>query len=648
MQNNALNNYLNRTFYTESTDVDSELLDELTLITKQLKLIYVKSRHARIDALRIGDEGNDIRYIIWDSNFWKLFREFVFISYEPKSNKEQDVNLLLESRGFACASICNYLSEKFDHPQVSKMLKDYSCSLGYKMLTDLLGLDPTYDIHELEETVRLSKIFVAYHEIAHVRFKENRRMYDDNAKKLMLNIKFNSQIGSSAVIDDKLFVDANNMLLSDSFSIKQKEELCADFYAFGTMKNLLTGNSGDEAIPDDKKALFSSLFISINALNRFIVIKSTIDNIWNRYLDIENNSGQRDRHFYAARHLVLMYSTGLFAMQLGSSYLGEVQKSNEYIDSIMDMVNKFLDPQSFLNNPNLEVIQRHISNLTVKETDKYLQFVFNKADIIKRHNPIEAIALFTEFIEANSVKNGEANRNVCDAYSTIARLKAEMGDFASATSNLNDAIRLLQYQDKSSLETAFLYNNIGNVYLSMQDGETALQYYFESARIRLSCGDINSLDIFMVYKNIAELSASLGAKTMYQSVEYAIRAFNIVRLRLSTVNDIFIEYINIIKSIINSIYAPSVYYRFCNESGEECLSENFINSVTDSLEHQNYIGELINEICEAENEESALLFLKLCEACHTLSNEDVKNKLLSYGYCNVRPKLIEIISSYLG
>jgi len=482
------------------------------------------------------------KHIIWDTSFWDLFLQFIYIIDEDILSLEFDQNTIIENSGYLIAIFLKYLSNRFNYFEpFAYQLEKKAEMFGYNILESNLN-NNTNEKERYLFSVELCKLFVFWHEVAHIEFQK----FDS------INGLYKRQCAQVYSLLDNLPVEVFKDIpfLGDIIHKIEKrkippdllEELSADLRAFQRLlffKNL-----------SENKKNFDTLLFSFISLINFIIIKSIIDKHWDFHINKNTNTVFSFIEIMILRKTILpsMLCISLGLPNLGNSLLYDLQtkyngielffknlsiiESEWYIKSIFDINYKiFYTPKISYEILLINTITSHMINLTYNISCKRLKYLFNKAHNVQHSKKsLDCIPLYFDFInEALKNINKGNKKNISDAYSRIARVYAENGNFALSQIMINNALDIIEKIPNKDNSIAFLYNNIANVFLLLEKIDNAIKYYEISINLRTQYREQQSINIATTHFNLGDAYFKSG--NYPQSLMYYLMAYQILKKR---------------------------------------------------------------------------------------------------------------------
>lgn len=647
-----IENLLKKRKYRNSVENDSfvkGMLDNWMLDHPHYIIHYVSNSKSNIYNVLT----DNAHHIIWDTSFWEIFSQFIYIIDEDILSLKFDQNAVIENSGYLIALFSKYLSKRFNYYEsLSRQLGKNAEMFGYNILNNNLNKN-TDEKQRYDFSIRLCKLFVFWHEVAHIEFQK----YDS------INALYKRQCNQVYSLLDSLpvevfkdipfFDEINDKIKKRKISPVLLEELSADLRAFQCLCSL-------EGIGENKKNFETLLFSYISLIN-FIIIKSTIDNHWDYHVNNKKNVEFSFIEILILRKTVFpsMICISLGASNLGNSLLFDLQikfnnielffnnlytiESEWYINSILNINYKTIyTKEIFCESFLMNTIKSHMQNITYNSSRKHLKYLFNKAHNTQHSkNSLDCIPLFFDFIN-NAVKNKDEciTKNISDAYSRIARVYAENDNFISSQIMLSNALEIIEKISDKDIAIAFLYNNIGNVFLQIGDIDNAIKYYGISINIRIVCGEQQSINIATTYSNLGD--AYLKSENYYQSLMYYLMAYQIKKKRYDENST---EIITLKEKLELFVKSQSNIPKFIIDTDMpfSLLKQNHENFPNDIEILKDYLFGIVREISIVSFDESSKLFIELLK----LVNLNKHYSLLGvsdYAFANFKEQLKKELS----
>jgi tetratricopeptide (TPR) repeat protein len=673
--------------YGNAKDEHGEVLDDCLQLygdDAPITLLYKTSKNAKIDILGCGDE--DRRYIIWDAAFWDFFSEFLFLCDETEVSPETDEAALLETSGFLLASVCNYLSHRYcDKAELAKSLSIFAQEVcKYKILSDVMNDWKRSRVSEYELKLLQVKVYTIFHERAHF------KMAQDGELLSFLEEQFNScldlfkeneiRLQTLQTLHSPAEKKATEKLFNRGFTQKQHEDLLADYkaYADTITLNLDKNNSG-------------LAHRGILHLHHFIVYKTLLDETWDSIVKGKYDHGDWEperNYFEIARNIICPNIRFTQSQASSRSLLFELSELNNlFYDYYAKILYLVLDKHfySIVNNSfnrnslrrdsatgkillsthrglvvpltssgaHLEMaineIERHFQTITNLNSEKTLEILFTLANNFRYLDSKIAEESFLTFIERACDKHSDNYRYICDAYSKLALIKAEEGKITEAKEYLGKAVSLVSEQNSKALSTAFLFNNIGNVFLALQDYKSANTYYLRSRDIRISHGDNCSLQhLVPISANIS--GAYLRDGMCLDALYYSLYAYRILVDRVDNGDPRWNSVLDQLTCISQAIKLPveleNGYLEISDPETQTAYTREpstFNDTHPKPSIYRAYA--IINEFRTAKPEEAVDKFIEIYETVNGCPDEELRLNLLVNAFYNFHKTLLKVLEA---
>lgn len=640
-----IDEFLQRNDYVDSTPEDIDLFN-LWAEDHPEYIIHYKT-NSKAEIITVNEVNEKTYHIIWDSSFWKLFTEYIYIGDEPNFSPNLDINILKENSGYMVALFFNYFSKRYDYyPELSKQLMDRSYCFGYAILREnLYGNE--FEKQNYDFLILLAKSFAFWHEIAHAEFHKfdtENSLYQRHFELVYSILEELLQYDLSADVPN--WKNVSEKIRKRNLSPDLIEELAADLRAIQRMLEF-------KSVFDIKKNL-NTLIRAIIFLIEFATLKSILDKRWDHFVarrpeepqDLTENQIIRRNLFPQIVYIKL----GVKA--LGDSFLYDMKelRNNIYLfQKILIITCEKWYVSSLLNVPvlatldvysqiaMLNTVYHHMSAITVNTSSKRLKYLFNIAHTIQHSDcPLNSIPMFHKFIDMALKKGHENKRNIADAYSRIARVYAENGQPVKSEILLNNAIDIAYQLSTEDIGNAFLYNNIGNVFKCLGREDEAFRYYFKSMKMRQSFGDTNSISIATVYRNLG----SCPNCGFYHSLKYYLKSYLILKFRYDHNNP---DLIGIKKELSSFANHPRTILRVI------VPFKTPLSEIKDTYEHskdnfdllEKYLFCMVRDLLSASFDDACRLYINIVELVEANKKYPVLSKFYLYAFINFQDLLKE-------
>lgn len=643
-----IDRFLLKNRYTNAIEKDDNMIKLFTSEFNKYCTIHFKCS-PKSDIITLNAISENQYHIIWDVSFWDLFLEFIYIMDETNFSPSLDVNTLAENSGFSMALFLNYLSKRYSYyPEIASRLAQNATAYGYQILIDNLYGNlhekQYYDFHIL-----VCKQFVFWHEFAHIEFHK----FDNDTSLYQKHIKLIYSI-LDTIFEDKsiqeisLFSESIQKIKTRTISPDLIEELAADLRAFQRLLQF-------EAIYDVKNNLDRSIK-SIVTLIDFIIVKSTMDEHWDHYVLnkigtpqtlIEN---QIIRRFLFPLMLYIRYGN----QNLGYSFFYDIKEKYENTTWFTKSVG-IIEREWFIKNMLgqesngnfhdiyedmvlLNTISYHMTNITSDTSAKRLKYLFNVAHTAQHSStPLNCIQLFDNYLEQATRKENENKRNIGDAYSRMARIYAEDGQRIKAEILICRAVDIAQKLTQEDIYSAFLFNNIGNVFELLGRDDEALKYYNNSMKIRSKHGDLNSTSMATVYRNLGHI---FWKKQNYpRSLKYYLESYRILKHRLDKDDPILIKIRNDMK-FFTGMTSNVSEFNISMEIPLSDLQSAYLGDTSNENLLRQYLRGIIRDLAILPFDNGCDLFIELVELVEKNTNNPSLFVYLIYGIINFKKSLL--------
>lgn len=634
-------------FSPEKDDFIKDILEKWMISNPDYVIRFVSNSKSDIYTIKIPDD--NFYYIIWDSSFWSLLEYFLYIIDERGLSLQYDYNSIIENNAYIGAFLLKYLSNRYSFFEpISKRLEREAKSLGYYILE--ANIDDYYH-NELVSNLRIEicKMFVFFHEVAHIEFKKFDTENGLLKRESELVYVVLRGVPSDILKENFPFLNLKKKIEEQSISLEILEELAADLRAFQRLMEF-------ESIAENKEIL-GEVFFSFISLMDFIAMKSAIDGHWDHYFYHKKGEFSPYLETQLLRRLIFPYMicTSVGVEDLGISLAYDMEVRNKNIDLFSSVINIIGDKWYIKRNLEinhtsiytLENIQEekilntvlsHMSKVTYKTSCKRIQSLFNRAHNAQHSNdPLSSIPLYQEYISQALAKENQYSKNIGDAYSRIARVYAENGEYEKSTIYINISIKIYDGLYIEDISTAFLSNNIGNVLLLLGRIDEAIKSYKDSAKIRIKFGEFQSRDIATVYSNLGDAYYLNG--DVYQSLKYYLMAYNIIKDRYSGDNEAILKLkkpLEILANAQSNIKGVEVSI----STPIDILKQKYESNISNNELLREYLLGLVRDILNAPFDEASKMYIELSELVERNCEESL-GPIFFYGFLNIRKVLNE-------
>ncbi len=643
---NNIDKFLIKNNYVDSIEKDSNLLDSWIDKMEDYNIYY--KTNPKSDIFTLNESDKKIYHIIWDSSFWDIYLKFYYIIDEKNLSPKLDTNMLIKDSGYMLALFFDYLSTRFGYySELVNELRENAKNFGYQFLVDNLygnlHESQTYDFE-----IMICKQFAFWHEIAHAEFHK----YDDENGLYQHRVEVIYSLLENLPEEITFNTDIIEKIRARTISKDLVEELAADLRAFQRLMQF-------EELSNIKENL-DRFIQAVNVLINFITIKSMLDKQWDHYVNQKNGIPPTSIETQILRRIffpaIIYIAVG--REELGDSIIYDVDttqrnielfcrnldiiKNEWYIKLILDDNYNGIDMDIYNQLNILNIISTHMSNITVETSCKRLKYLFNIAHTAQHSlTPLDSIPLFMKFIEYALKKENENKRNIGDAYSRMARVYAENGQFIKAEIMINNAVDIVEKIYKNDIYSAFLYNNIGNVFSLLNNNDEALKYYNSSMEIRVKFNDLDSISMAVVYRNLGVIYYRRQDSPL--SLKYYLKAYRIMKRRYDMDN---IELIRLKIELKAFAEFNSNVSGFCTSLKYPLydLKQAYMEDIDDIDCLRNYLWGIVRDILLVPFDMACDLFIELVELVETNVNKDsTLLAFLLYGMTNFsKPLLTEL------
>ena len=244
-------------FSPEKDDFIKDILEKWMISNPDYVIRFVSNSKSDIYTIKIPDD--NFYYIIWDSSFWSLLEYFLYIIDERGLSLQYDYNSIIENNAYIGAFLLKYLSNRYSFFEpISKRLEREAKSLGYYILE--ANIDDYYH-NELVSNLRIEicKMFVFFHEVAHIEFKKFDTENGLLKRESELVYVVLRGVPSDILKENFPFLNLKKKIEEQSISLEILEELAADLRAFQRLMEF-------ESIAENKEILGEVFFSFISLM----------------------------------------------------------------------------------------------------------------------------------------------------------------------------------------------------------------------------------------------------------------------------------------------------------------------------------------------------------------------------------------------
>jgi len=642
-----IDRFLKRNHYTDS-EIPEDLHSLFDLWTQDHPDYIIQYKTSpQSEIITINEPNSKEYYIIWDTSFWDLFTKFFYITDEPNFSPLLDVNTLKENSSYIVALFFMYLSKRYSYyPELSSNFGNISEHFGYSILLDNINGN-SRERESYNFDISLCKYFTFWHEIAHAefhKFDSVTLLYQKYIKLVYETLEnlslydLSSEIPDWEIISEKI---KKHQLAPDLI-----EELAADLRAIQRMMGL-------GAIANIRNSL-SRFIKSVVVLFEFSHLKLVTDNRWNHY--IKRKRGEPPsliEHQVIRQNLFPLLVYAQFgAQKLGFSILYEIKEQLTNTLLFIKLFDFTLDKsiiKSLLNNPAyidsdfyhkvalLNAAYQHMSQINADSSSKRLKYLFNLAHEIQHSDhPLDSIPMFYRFINQSQKKQGENERYIGDAYSRMARVYAENGYHIRAKILLNNSIYIANQLPNNDICSAFLFNNIGNVFKHLGEDTSAFLFYYNAMRIHIKLDDTDSLSMAAIYRNLG----SCDACGFYQTLKYYLKAYAILKSRYDEDNS---DLIDIRKDLKFFSDYPCGIKQISVSTGKllSVAKEEYEQNRNNIVLLEEYLFCMVHDLLNVPFNEAYRLYIEIIELVETHTTYPPIAKFSLYAFVNFQNSLRE-------
>lgn len=604
--------------------------------------------NSKSEIFTINELNEKVYHIIWDVSFWELFVKFIYIVDESNFSPVLDINILLENNGYILSLFFHYLSRRYDYYQeFSEILNQNAKDFGYRILMDNFHGNE-HEKQNYEFPTLLCKQFVFWHEVAHAefhKFDEENSLYQ---KYVNLIYSILDELPDSVFCEEMYYMkEIRQKIETRTVSQDLIEELAADLRAIQRMMNF-------KSLTGIKNNLFMMLS-SIVSLIDFTMIKSIVDKRWDYHVKKKAGKPPILVEHQIMRKILFPFVVfiRLGAKELGESFVYDIKEQRDNrelflktLDIIMDewyikyllrewncnIVLPDMEKIAILNN-----VYSHMTNISLDASSKRLKYLFNIAHSAQHgDNSLESISLFYKYIDMALKKENENKVYIADAYSRIARVYAENGQSARAEILLNNAVDIAKKISKKDISLAFLFNNIGNVFLLLKNIDMAIKYYLKSLNLRIKFNDLCSMNIATVYQNLGE--CFYIQQKFPQALKYYFRAYRILKFRCDRDSITLIRIREKLK-LFTDFTLNVVMMDILDKSFSTEIIKELKNSKYGTSSFKEYLYEMIRALLTMQFDEGCDYYIEIVELIEANINYPGLDKFFWYAFANIQNAL---------
>ena len=520
-----------------SNDSQIEPLIEIWRSAHPDYLFHIVSSH-KADIYSVKIPHDNKFHIVWDTYFWELFKQFIYIIDEEFVTPHSNTNTLVENNCFTMGLFIDYLSKRYTLiSDLSDRLSHTSNAYGFSILQEHLAQSPIA-IGSYDYPVLLCKAFVMWHEISHIEFEK----YDIQTQLRQQYFGFIYSL-LNYVSDEAYSNIPNSLKIKKQIQTRTLpsnllEELAADLRAFQHLFNI--------GLVTTSKSSISLIITHYHTLLDFIFSKALADKRWDHFvLHHPDNPPLLAEEQLLRKHLLPIIITHEFSSHyLNNTLIYELQKKREYTELYLRLfsffcedsaISSYLNEEYFLyalqNAKTWNLFQNalaYVRELQPHTSEKQLKYLFNIAYTAQKNDPLSCVEKYYEFIRCAKLKEGTSQAHIADAYSRIARVLADNGSVNMAKQNIDTAIDIADTlsDDKSN---AFLFNNIANALRRLNLPQKALMYYLRSEELHKRYGSEKTEQAATVYMNIGNTYILFGNSSL--AMYYYLKCYLILNNR---------------------------------------------------------------------------------------------------------------------
>lgn len=635
-----INNFFQAYNYVDSFEKDKEFFDSWTKEHTDYIIHYKKGLNAEIFTVNEKKQ----YHIVWDTSFWDLFLKYLYIVDEYNFSEILDENIFVENSGYILSIFFKYFSSRYKFAsEFSKNFSENAIRLGYKVLLSNLygnkGEKTNYNF-----PLMVSKMFVFWHEVAHAEFSKYR--FENYFYSKQVQQVYDVLDNCLDLPESSIHPTIKQKIKSRTLSDKLIEELAADLRAFQRILMF-------ESLLDNKSHV--TLFIeTVTMLIDFVLTKTILETQFDIYiLKREASINDLIEAQIIRRDLFPLLTYVNYGIEkLDKSFIFDLSKKRDnsflfckmlYIIGANESYAKYIFEDSiYFSSRNFDEISliigglnylyNHMSGLTVNRSSKRLKYLFNIAHQVQHSDsPMDSIPLFHQYIHEAQKKENISTRYIADAYSRIARVYAENGFYIRAEIFLNNAAFIADKLPKVDFSSAFLLNNIGNVFQLLGEYKMSYKYYLLSLEQRLKYGDTNSKSTAMVYYNLGE--TLYCQQNFYDALKNTLKSYQILVYCCNKDSE---EYKNLEKALkrYTLCYTNVTKVNFPITTPLSELKAEYECNPHCTITLENYLMCIARDIPSSSFEEGCNLYINLVEIVENNSSNKSLFRFVIYAFIN--------------